>query len=135
MITLTLMLWNVGGWLATGLVMNHAHHGSENSVCEISFCYCETDEGETVCTCHHHDMDRSSEHQSTDHENSGTCYFTSSHTPDTAASHLVVTNILTAYYFPVPGLIYTFTHTYLPADALSHLLPGNSADLLRPPQV
>lgn len=128
-ITLVVMLWNVGGWLATGLVMNHAHHESDTHICEISFCYCATDEGETVCTCHHHDADRGTEHQS------GTCYFTSSHTPNTTASQLVYTNILTAYYFPEPAPFYRTTTTYLPAEPISNLLPGSSADLLRPPQV
>lgn len=135
LITLVVMLWNVGGWLATGLVMNHAHHGSDDSICEVSFCYCETDEGETVCTCHHHDMDRDSEHKSGDHENSGTCYFTNSHTPNTTASQLVFTNNLTAYYFPEPAPFYRTTTTYLPSEPILNLLPGSSAALLRPPQV
>jgi hypothetical protein len=133
--TLAVMLWNVGGWLATGLVMNHAHHGSDDSICEISFCYCETDEGETVCTCHHQDMDRGTDHHSGDQENPGTCYFTNSDTSHTAASQLVFTNILTAYYFPEPAPFYRTTTTYLTVEPFSHLLPGSSADLLRPPQV
>lgn len=135
LITLVVMLWNVGGWLATGLVMNHAHHGSDTSICDISFCYCATDEGEIVCTCHHHDMDRGTEHQSGDHENSGTCYFTNNHTPNTTASQLVFTNTLTASYFPEPAPFYRTTTTYLPAEPFSNLLPGNFTDLLRPPQV
>lgn len=135
LITLVVMLWNVGGWLATGLVMNHAHHGSEDSICEVSFCYCATDEGETVCTCHHHDMDRGSEHKSGDNDKSGTCYFTNSHTPNTAASQLVFTNNLTAYYFPIPAPAFTPKITKMPVEPFFPLLPGSSADLLRPPQV
>ena len=135
LITLTVMLWNVGGWLAAGIVMNHAHYESDTAICEISFCYCATDEGETVCTCHHHNMDRNSEHQSDKHENSGTCYFTNSHTPNTAASQLVVTNILTAYYLSEPSSFNRIATTYLPAEPHSLLLPGNFTDLLRPPQV
>jgi len=135
LITLVVMLWNLGGWLATGLVMNHTHHESEKSFCDISFCYCTTDEGETVCTCHHHDLEGDSEHRSDDHENSGTCYFTNNHTPNTAASQLVFTNNLTAYYFPEPAPLYRTTTTYFPAKPILNLLPGNDADLLRPPQV
>lgn len=135
LITLVVMLWNVGGWLAAGLVMNHAHHESDASICQISFCYCATDEGETVCTCHHHNMDRGAEHNSGNHQNSGTCYFTNSHTPNTTASQLVITKILTAYYFPEPASAYTPKTTQMPFEPFSRLLPGSSADLFRPPQV
>ncbi|WP_340102478.1 hypothetical protein [Rhodohalobacter sp. 8-1] len=135
LITLIVMLWNVGGWLATGLVMNHAHHGYDNFICEVSFCYCETDEAETVCTCHHHDMDSASEHQSDDHDKPGTCYFTKDHTPNTTASQLVFTNSLTAYYFPESAPFYRTTMSYLPSEPISTLLTGSLDDLLRPPQV
>lgn len=123
------MLWNVGGWLATGLVMNHAHKGSDTHICEISFCYCATDEAESVCTCHHKNADSSTKHQTE------TCYFTNSHTPYTTASQLVFTNILTAYYFPESASFYRTATTYLPVEPISLLLRGSTADLLRPPRV
>ena len=129
------MLWNVCGWLVTGVILNHAHHESEKSFCDISFCYCATDEGETVCTCHHHDINGNSEHQSGDHVNSGICYFTNNHTSNTTASEFVFTNNLTAYYFPKPTTFYRTTTTYLPAEPISNLLDGSFPDLLRPPQV
>lgn len=136
LITITVMLWNVGGWLATGLVLNHSHHESETSVCEISFCYCETDEGETVCTCHHHDMNSGDEHGThSEHESAGVCYFTNSQTPNTAASQLVFTKSLTAYYFPDSVPVWSTTTSYLPVEPLTRLLPGSHTDLLRPPQV
>jgi len=63
LVTTVVMIWNIAGWLGTGLVMNHAHHGSDSHTCEIAFCYCETDGDETICTCHHNDLNSKNEHK------------------------------------------------------------------------
>lgn len=132
------MLWNVAGWLGTGLILNHAHHDDSISHCEISFCYCEVDEGEKICSCHHQNH-----HNKTDHDdhsaegghNAATCYFSDGQTPNTAAFQLVETTKLMAFYssgdIPLTPP-FTTTDPVIPNDSL---LEGIAADLLRPPQV
>ena len=135
LVTTVVMIWNIAGWLGTGLVMNHAHHGRDSHTCEIAFCYCETDGDETICTCHHNDLNSKNEHKAGSDHTSGVCYFTDGHTPQTAASQLTYTSNVTGYYSFDRTPIYTLEFTYLPEEPHKSLLSGISHDLLRPPQV
>jgi hypothetical protein len=136
--TTTIMLWNVMGWLGTGLILNHTHHHDSKSLCEISFCYCEIDEGEKICTCHHqdhHPTNGHGDHVADGHHTSSTCYFTDTEKPNTTAFQLVESTKVMAFYpacnsqAPPP---YTDTDRFISNEPL---LEGISADLLRPPQV
>ena len=134
LLTATMLLWNIAGWLATGLVLNHTHHGSDTHLCEVAFCYCETNEGETICTCHHNSSGQNS-HAHGNETSGDLCYFTDGQAPQTAASHLIVTTNLTALYFFETTPIQTLTTTYMPGEQHPPLLLGVHTDLLRPPQV
>lgn len=136
--TIAVMLWNVVGWLGTGLILNHAHHDDATFYCEISFCYCETNEGEPICTCHHqnqHDNKDHNGHAPEGDHSSSTCYFTEGHSPQTAASQLVFTSILIAFcQFNTMPFLPPFTTTQTTSGPYM-LLDGSPADLLRPPRV
>src|SRR6056297_44156 len=135
LVTTAVMIWNIAGWLGAGLVLNHAHHGSDSHTCEIAFCYCETEGDETVCSCHHHDLNNKNEHHTDSDNTGGACYFTDGHTPQTAASQLTYTSNVTGYYFFDRTPIYTLKFTYLPEEPHKSILSGISPDLLRPPRV
>lgn len=143
LITTAVMLWNVVGWLGTGLIMNHTHHG-DSTHCEISFCYCEIEEGEAICTCHHltqntsnHLKSHASDQDHDHHQNqpADVCYFTDGHTPSSSASQLVFETKLIGCS-PNSSEIFYPSLDAPPYNLLSLLLlDGSSAKLLRPPQV
>jgi len=69
MTTIAIMLWNIMGWLGLGLVLNHSHEHGEANHCEVTFCYCEIEDGQSICTCHHNDMKGTAHHSGdADHE-------------------------------------------------------------------
>lgn len=138
LLTTLVMLWNVAGWLGTGLVVSLSHTHGETSYCDVSFCFCEVEDGETVCSCHHdhkHDSDKHGDLHQHDEHNSGTCYFTDSQIPNTTASQLFTLSELTAYY-PVDTLTGNpiFDDTRYSFQNFP-LLDGSLNSLLRPPQV
>jgi hypothetical protein len=136
--TIAIMLWNVVGWLGTGLIMNHAHHG-DSSHCEISFCFCEIDEGETVCSCHHQTHDSKNHqknHTSDGHgQEADACYFTDGHMPNTAASQLVFETKQIGYNLNSSDATYPTLETSIHSLLSLPLLDGSTFKLLRPPQV
>ena len=52
---ITIMAWNVCGWLGFQVVYNQLHHHEETHYCTKSFCYCEVDGDQKICICHHQD--------------------------------------------------------------------------------
>ncbi|MDR9417849.1 hypothetical protein [Gracilimonas sp.] len=131
--TLIVLLWNIVGWLGFGLVIDHTHKHSKEHHCEVTFCFCEIEEGETICTCHHNDMNKENAH-SDDHDNEF-CYFSSSHSDsNTASQSLIVIAKFNALYLSsedLPSL--TDMHEFN-AEKEFMVLSGTVPDLLRPPR-
>lgn len=135
-ITIAVMLWNILGWLGFGLILNHSHQEPEKDNCEVTFCYCEVEEGENICTCHHNDMNSHGEHSEDSTESNDFCYFTASHSDaGTASQTLIVISKFNAFCLNYESLsIPTDTHQFQ-AEPAAHLVPGINHDLLRPPRV
>lgn len=75
------MVWNITGWLGMGLINAHSLNHSGGEHCEVSFCYCEIEDGEKICTCHHpelHAAKRLNSHSNIGIDSEG------NHTPDSA---------------------------------------------------
>ncbi len=88
--TLVVLLWNIVGWLGFGLVLNHAHPHEQGAHCEVNFCYCEVEEGETICTCHHNGMNESDHHSSDADQEKSFCYYSKPHTDSRKAFQALV---------------------------------------------
>lgn len=133
-ITITVMLWNIVGWLGFGLVLEHSHQkNNEGNHCEVTFCYCEVEEGETTCTCHHNDMNSHDDHSGNENE---ICYYSASHSDSTTASQaLIVIAKFNALYLHSESLSIPIDAYDFQTEQETHLLSGTVCDLLRPPQV
>ncbi|MCG2586977.1 hypothetical protein [Rhodohalobacter sulfatireducens] len=134
-LVITVMIWNIAGWLGLGLTMNHSHNQDEGTHCEISFCYCEVEEGEKTCTCHHNGMASHGDHHG-ESSQSDACYFSSPHSTENSSTEaLIALNKIQAACYekestPVPQKEdMTFS---LFSD---HPLKGTDSDLFRPPRV
>ena len=129
--TLVVLLWNIVGWLGFGLVLNHSHSHSGVNHCEVTFCYCEIEEGETICTCHHNSMDGHSGDSSDEY-----CYFTSSHSnANTASQALIVIAKFQAIHLNADDANLQFSSTSFQLEGVEDELSGIFPDLLRPPRV
>lgn len=135
-LVIAVMIWNIAGWLGLGLTMNHTHtQDEEGTFCEISFCYCEVEEGKSVCTCHHNGLASHGEHHG-DSSNAESCYFTSSHSNEnTTSDALIALNKIQAACSeksspPNPPAKDSPYHSYP-----DYTLDGVYSDLLRPPRV
>lgn len=143
--TLAVLLWNIIGWLGVGLIFNHMHtQGHEGDYCEVSFCSCEVKDGNEYCTCHHadlndfaetHDEGAHSDKNSTDHESSDYCFYTSPHPVDNGSTTALLT-------FSKFNALFELTDNLLQplgivASTLSQnnlLTEGICSDILRPPR-
>lgn len=134
-LVITVMIWNIAGWLGLGLTINHSHNQDKGNHCEISFCYCEVEEGESVCMCHHNGVASHGDHHG-DNSNAEICYFTSSHSNDNStADALIALNKIQAACSeksssPIPPTKDSPYHLYP-----DYTLDGVHSDLLRPPRV
>lgn len=129
--TLMVLLWNIVGWLGFGLVLNHSHDHNEKNHCEVTFCYCETEEGETICTCHHNSMNEHSGDSGNEF-----CYYTSSHSDaDTASQALIVIAKFNALYLNSQKSELPINSREFQFERGKNELSGAIPDLLRPPRV
>lgn len=64
-ILLATMIWNVGGWVGMSIFNEHMLDHADGEHCEVAFCYCEIEDGEKICTCHHPELH--AKEQSTNH--------------------------------------------------------------------
>lgn len=133
-VTLVVLLWNIVGWLGFGLVLNHSHTHDGGTYCEITFCSCEVDEGETICTCHHNDLSLTN-----DHDDAGShrefCNYDLPHNNTDTTQALNFSSKVNA------TCTNTFVQAYLRERKIDYILPAEQAlngvykDLLRPPRV
>ncbi|WP_020402589.1 hypothetical protein [Gracilimonas tropica] len=136
--TAAVMLWNIVGWLGFGLILDHSHKHGEANHCEVTFCYCEIGEGETICTCHHGDMNEHGQH-SDDHgsrEKNDFCYYSASDADaNTASQALIVIAKFNALYLDSDHLDRPTDSREFDAGPITNKLPGVIPDLLRPPRI
>lgn len=134
-LVVTVMIWNIAGWLGLGLAMNHSHNQDETVHCEISFCYCEVEEGERICTCHHNGMASHGDHQG-EKPQADMCYFSSPHSSDNSTTDalIVLNKIQAAYTF---NQIISIPNQKTLSDYLFDDAPleGITSDLFHPPRV
>lgn len=128
--TLLVLLWNIVGWLGFGLILDHNHSQENGTYCEITFCSCEIDEGETICTCHHNTTD------TTDDHHGEFCFYDMPHNNNTDTTQALI------FSSKVNATCTTdFIQTYPYEREIDYILPAEQAlngvckDLLRPPRV
>ncbi|WP_349355613.1 hypothetical protein [Gracilimonas sp. BCB1] len=128
------MLWNVAGWFGMGILMHHAHsHGAENH-CEIIFCSCEIEEGQKICTCHHHGMDGTENHHNTGDQTED-CYYTAPHSnTNSSTPSLVITAKYNALQYQSESWVSPPSEENLQVLTDEVPLKGSTKDLLRPPR-
>ncbi|MCP9290118.1 hypothetical protein [Gracilimonas sediminicola] len=134
MAVIAMMLWNVAGWLGMGMLMHHAHTGGAENHCEVIFCSCEIEDGQKICTCHHHGMDGAENHHNPENQTED-CYYTAPHSNGSSSTPSLV---ITAKY----NALQNSTETWIspPGEELSRLMydeptfSGITRDLLRPPR-
>lgn len=133
--TLTVMLWNIVGWLGFGLILNHAHSHNKAQQCDVVFCFCEVEEAGDVCTCHHNEMKTSEKNSDTTHHGED-CFFNIPHDSNTNTTQgLIVIAKFNALYVDMHPLnLPADLEFYLPLQS-ENILPGVIPDLLRPPRV
>ena|SRR5690554_29276 len=128
------MMWNIAGWLSFGFVLNHAHTHGGGNYCEMIFCSCTVEEGESICTCHHQGIHEKEHLHTQDHEN--TCYFSVPHTekPSTTQA-LIVLMKFQAFHSDEQDLDLPNTTELLYPQTADYLASGIQSDLFRPPQI
>ncbi len=139
-LTLAVMLWNIFGWLGTGLVMNHLHEHDEGEHCDVSFCNCEVLDGNKYCTCHHPELqDKNGENTTAEnhHSNSNSdfCFYSSTHPrDDNSTEALMVFAKFNALCQNQEFIFQAFKNTSLISSQSNLLLSGFKGNLLRPPR-
>lgn len=141
--TLAVMLWNIFGWLGTGLVVNHMHSHDEGNYCDISFCSCEVEDGKTYCSCHHPELhqnqskgdeNHSANHMNSEHTNEF-CFYSSPHPVDNNPGDalLAFAKFNALVESQETALFSTQSETYLDSHS-PFISSGYYAQLLRPPR-
>jgi hypothetical protein len=137
------MLWNIFGWLGTGLIVNHVHTQNEGDFCEVSFCSCEVEDGNAFCSCHHPELHHKKgdegnkadfHHADSDHGNEF-CFYSSPHPVNDNPGEALLTfakfNALLESQETAPSPV--DKEFYI--DTQTQFIPsGYSAQLLRPPR-
>lgn len=137
------MMWNIAGWMGVGLVsmMGHEHHDEDGTHCEVSFCYCEVEDNQKICTCHHPEL-HSQQSNSEDvefHISEHTageldfCYYTKPHSDRDSDLALIVMdklNTILAFSSEKYRVEKPFIFNPSPSSEVESGFPGN---LLRPP--
>ncbi|MDZ7805580.1 MAG: hypothetical protein U5K71_00520 [Gracilimonas sp.] len=133
--TLLVLLWNIVGWLGFGLVLNHSHTHDGGTYCEITFCSCEVDEGETVCTCHHNTPATDNDHDGDD-THGEFCYYDLPHNNNTDTTQALIFSSKVNATCTL-DLVHIYPNeleiTFIPTT--EHELNGAYHDLFRPPRV
>lgn len=133
--TLVVLLWNIAGWLGFGLVLNHSHEQNQGAHCEVNFCFCEVEEGQSICTCHHHGMNENGHHSADSDQQNSFCYFSKPHTSSqTASQALVNISIIHALYLPKADIIILLGMQEYKPEQTIFTPAGIVPDLLRPPR-
>ncbi len=133
--TLLVLLWNIVGWLGFGLILDHNHSQEPGTYCEITFCSCEIDEGETMCTCHHNAPATTGDHHGED-THGEFCFYDLPHNNNTDTTQALI------FSSKVNATCTTdLVQTYPKEREIDYILPAEQAlsgvykDLLRPPRV
>ncbi|SMO75648.1 hypothetical protein SAMN06265219_109140 [Gracilimonas mengyeensis] len=141
------MLWNIFGWLGTGLVIKAFHAHDKEDHCAVSFCYCEIEDGRKICTCHHPELqpqntsDSVAKTHGSDHLDDKTvehdyCFYSAPHPPNSSNSNDM--GLIYAKFDATCKQDFRFITTPRDIESPSHLsyaiLDGFAADLLRPPR-
>ncbi len=133
------LVWNIFGWTALKIVQEHFHE--EHSYCTMSYCTCLVEDGEKICTCHHHEMNAMKHSEkmtkkSDDHSlnNRNFCHYEVPHSASKEA--LVVASFSEIKASMLKGFKYPSDHTLQKSIFLKEAPQvGFSPALLRPPQV
>ncbi|MTI87863.1 MAG: hypothetical protein FH748_07835 [Balneolaceae bacterium] len=136
------MIWNVAGWLGMGLLDMHAHSHEKGEHCEVSFCYCEIENGNKICTCHHPELhaqqNQAPNHPETEPDTSESvhqfCHYTPSHPNPEQSEALISFTSFNTILPPAQVEYMVFTTSEYHNDMDSSLLTGHFIDLLRPPR-
>lgn len=143
LLLLAVMSWNIAGWMGMGLISmaGHHHHDEDRTHCEVSFCYCEIEDGQKVCVCHHPELHaqqnasgetdlHTTSHHSGDQE---LCYYTKDHTDrDTDLALIVMDKLNTILTESVTDYLSVDPEHFYPTLPLAES-SGYPGDLLRPP--
>jgi hypothetical protein len=133
------MLWNVAGWMGMGIysMVSH-HHDKDGDYCEMEFCYCELSEGETICTCHHPEVQREMSRHGDHHDDSDQiqmdlCYYTTPHTSPDSSTNIITWEKSQTTLVSTKAEVSYFVPLSLTDKNYSFPLSGYPEDLLRPP--
>lgn len=133
--TLLVLLWNIVGWLGFGLILDHSHSQESGTYCEITFCSCEIDEGETMCTCHHNAPATTDDHHGED-THGEYCFYDLPHNNNTDTTQALI------FSSKVNATCTTdLVQAYPKERKIDYIQPAEQAlngvykDLLRPPRV
>lgn len=144
-LTIVLLCWNFAGTLVSGLVVNHLHSQDNGDFCEITFCSCNVEKGQKICTCHHpelqhinhnHDGDMAESHHNSSHDQeAGFCYFSANHNQaQSIPTVLIEFNKLNAVCLADAPLIYSYKTDRLKILHKPSLPSGITDELLKPPR-
>ncbi|MEX2604159.1 MAG: hypothetical protein WD361_08140 [Gracilimonas sp.] len=118
------------------------HSNNEGNHCEVSFCNCEVEEGQSYCTCHHPELHEKENEgmKGNHHENSDVnadyCFYSSPHPVDDNSSEgLVVFAKFNALCHSEDFIFQPFENKPVLNHQNIALLPGFEGDLLRPPRL
>lgn len=147
---LIMMIWNVAGWLGIGLTSMISHHAhSAEHTCEVTLCYCEVEDGEKICTCHHPELQglAHAEHETSQHVDYSThedgsknssshsvCYYASPHTNSSGSIAIAVLDKVQTVLNIETNSDQSFTPVFTSRSIDNSLLTGHSHALLRPPR-
>jgi hypothetical protein len=133
--TLLVLLWNIVGWLGFGFILNHAHTHDSGTYCEITFCSCEVEEGQTICTCHHNTPATDNDHGA-DEAHGQFCNYDLPHNNNTDTTQaLIFSSKVNAANTQAFVYIYPSEQEVTFLLTTEHELKGAYQDLLRPPRV
>lgn len=96
--TLLLMMWDTFGWFGSNLLFKHSHAEKGEHHCVVSFCTCKTDSENSICTCHHPELQENNSNAPDDGVREATddkagremCFYSKSHPKENKPSIIVV---------------------------------------------
>ena len=134
------LVWNIFGWTGVKLISEHLHE--DHSYCNINYCTCVVEDGNKICTCHHHDLQEAKKLHKEIEKKTGISKVSHSHcayeVPHSIPKEALTTASFTEIkaFFSLESLqpdSYQIPKVF--SSTTDNLLTGFCASLLRPPQV